>query len=70
MAYKINPFTGKFDESSVNNVPIGSTTTYFNWVAPDTLQLIVNGSVAQQWVVSVSTSTGKPYGLLVSLTQP
>ena len=38
------------------------------FVGTDTLQLLVNGEVAQQWIVEVQT--GKPYGLLLSLTKP
>ena len=38
------------------------------FVGTDTLQLLVNGEVVQQWTVIVQT--GKPYGLLLSLTKP
>jgi len=55
--------------TDINRIPIGDSDTYFNFVAPDTLQLIVNGQVAQQWVVS-QTNVGLPYGLLLTLTQP
>ncbi len=70
MAFRLNPFTGKFDETKIDQSPIGDSDTYFRWVAPDTLQLIVNGQVAQKWVVTPTGVTGQPYGLLVSLTQP
>lgn len=67
MAYRLNPFTGKFDESKVDKTPIGDADTYFRFVPPDTLQLLVNGSVAQEWVVL--PSDGQPIGLLLALTK-
>ncbi len=74
MSFKINPFTGKFDEvtGDLNQIPIGDADTYFKWVAPDTLQLWVNGVMRQSWTTAVTapTTEGQPYGLLLTLTQP
>jgi hypothetical protein len=71
---EFNPFTGEPDlvRADINQVQIGDADTYFKWVAPDTLQLWVNGSVAQSWTVTPVTPTteGQPMGLLLTLTYP
>jgi hypothetical protein len=71
--FKVNPFTSKFDEvgaTDLDQIPIGDADTYFKWVAPDTLQLWVNGALAHSWTVAVSTTEGQPMGLLLTLTYP
>ena len=71
MSYEFNPFTKKLDKtgsSDINQTPIGDADTYFKWVAPDTLQLWVNGALRQEWVTAVSSGSGSPMGLLLALT--
>ena len=44
--------------TDISNIPIGDADTYFKWVAPDTLQLWVNGALRQSWTtVAVVPST-------------
>ena len=71
MAWKFNPFTGTFDfyNKNLDGIPIGDDDTRFRWVAPDTLQLLVNGSIRQSWTTEIASgTTGSPMGLLLSLT--
>jgi hypothetical protein len=76
MAYEINKYTGKFDKvgegaTDLDQIPIGDSDTYFRWVAPDTLELVVNGSVAQKWVMAPPVAvSGSPIGVLLSITNP
>jgi hypothetical protein len=69
--YAFNPFTGTLDRvnDDINQLPIGDADTYLKWVAPDTLQLWVNGSLAHSWIVDAPATSGTPIGLLLSLTQ-
>jgi hypothetical protein len=71
MSYAFNPFTGTLDRvnDDINQLPIGDSDTYLKWVAPDTVQLLVNGSVAHTWTVTAPATSGMPIGLLLSLTR-
>ena len=73
MSFKINHFTGNFDEvtSDIDQIPIGDADTYFKWVATDTLQLWVNGVLAHSWTVAVvapTTRFGSLWGLMPNLS--
>jgi hypothetical protein len=74
MAFKLNPHTGKHDATlgDLDQIPIGDADTYFKFVAPDTLQLWVNGVVRQSWTTAVvsSITTGSPVPLGYLLTYP
>ena len=76
MGYTINGITGKFDKvtSDINNIPIGDSNTYLKWVAPDTVQLWINGVLSHAWTATDTTpptpGTGNPIGLLLTLTYP
>lgn len=74
MALKLNPITGRLDlvTDDINQLQIGDADTYFKWVAPDTLELYVNGALRQSWTTAVVAppTLGSPYGLLLTLTQP
>jgi hypothetical protein len=54
MAIVFNPFTRNFDfvTKDINQIKIGDDDTYFRWVAPDTLELLVNGVVRQSWTTA------------------
>ena len=57
MGWTKNPFTDELDNTTtdIDQIRIGDADTYFKWVAPDTLQLIVNGSVRQSWTTQIMT---------------
>jgi hypothetical protein len=66
MIHVDNPLT------SIDQIPISDADTYFKWVAPDTLELYVNGVKVQSWTAAFVAPdlTGQPYGLLLTLTHP
>jgi hypothetical protein len=70
MSLRFNVFSGTFDfvTTDINQVKIGDADTYYKWVAPDTLQLWVNGNLVHSWTAASTGNTGKPMGLLLSLT--
>jgi hypothetical protein len=49
----LNALTGKLDlkTSNLDKMPISDSDTYFKWVAPNTIELYVNGVKAQSWTI-------------------
>ena len=44
--------------TDLDGVRIGDADTYSKWVAPDTVQMIVNGAVREEWKTGVTTVPG------------
>jgi hypothetical protein len=70
MAFK--PAIKKLDyyQSDLDQVQIGDADTYFKWVAPDTVELYVNGVLRQSWTTAVVVGTGRHasmWGLMPNL---
>jgi hypothetical protein len=59
--------------TDISNIAIGDPDTVFKWVAPDTLQLLVNNAIRQTWTTTLaSPESAVPIGFsnMLHLTYP
>lgn len=70
MSFKLNPFTGKFDQiNGYTTVYLSNDKTSYLTKNGNAIELWVNSQLSQSWEKDPpAVATGNPIGLLLSLT--